>query len=306
MLSQETKLTEGMTTFVKPRLDRALSVGLIHPISRFLKLRSQTQIPILMYHGICEALGEKHPYFETNTSPRLFAQQMRFLYENGYRTADLGKALETIKAGDQDSKQVVITFDDGYRDFYTGAFPVLVQYGFTATMFVVADFTGEQRVSREGKEYMTWGEVREVLAHGIRIGSHTVTHPELQTLEREQIRFEIRKSKETIEDKLGDSVQSFSYPYAFPEQNKGVVAVVRDALETYGYENGVSTIIGTASRQYDRFFLPRLPVNSYDDLRFFRAKLEGGYNWLHTPQRLYKSLGKRKSPTSKLADARSY
>ncbi len=277
-----------MTMLLKPRLDRAISVGLVHPISRLLN--RQAQVPILMYHGICDALGEKHPYFETNTSPRLFAQQMRFLHENGYGTTDLAQALKTIKAGNQASKQVVITFDDGYRDFYTDAFSVLVQYGFTATMFVVTDFTGKQRVSREGKEYMTWEEVREVHAHGIRIGSHTVTHPELQTLEREQIRFEIRKSKETIEDQLGDSVQSFSYPYAFPEQNQGVVAMVRDTLKTCGYENGVSTIIGTASGHCDRFFLPRLPVNSYDDLRLFRAKLEGGYEWLHIPQQMWKRL----------------
>ena len=286
------------------RLDRAISVGLVHPISRLLN--RQAQVPILMYHGICDALGEKHPYFETNTSPRIFAQQMRFLHENGYSTADLAQTLTTIKAENQGGKQVAITFDDGYRDFYTDAFPVLMQYGFKATMFVVTKVTGELRVSREGKEYMTWEEIREVHAHGVRIGSHTVSHPELQTLDSEQLKYEIGESKSIIEDKLGDSVQSFSYPYAFPEQSKSFVALVRHTLETCGYEYGVSTIIGTASRQYDRFILPRLPVNSYDDLRLFRAKLEGGYDWLHTPQLLCKSLRRRSSPFSKVAGVGSY
>ncbi|MGA2235107.1 MAG: polysaccharide deacetylase family protein [Terriglobales bacterium] len=259
-----------------------------------------------MYHGISDTLEGKHPYFETNTAPRLFAEQMRFLHENGYRTTDLAKALETIKAGIQVERQVVITFDDGYRNFYTHAFAVLMRYGFSATVFVVTDITGEQRVCEEGKEYMTWGEMREVQAHGIHIGSHTVTHPKLQTMAPAQVKYEIERSKEIIEDKLGVPLQSFSYPYAFPELDKRVVALVREALESSGYQNGVSTIIGTAGRQHDKFFLPRLPVNSYDDLRFFRAKLEGGYDWLHTPQRLYKNLRSRNGSVARLAGASSY
>jgi len=292
--------------FSKLRLDRALSIRLVHPISRLLNRQSRAQVPILMYHGISDTLEGKHPYFETNTAPRLFAEQMRFLHENGYRTTDLAKALETIKAGIQVERQVVITFDDGYRNFYTHAFAVLMRYGFSATVFVVTDITGEQRVCEEGKEYMTWGEMREVQAHGIHIGSHTVTHPKLQTMAPAQVKYEIERSKEIIEDKLGVPLQSFSYPYAFPELDKRVVALVREALESSGYQNGVSTIIGTAGRQHDKFFLPRLPVNSYDDLRFFRAKLEGGYDWLHTPQRLYKNLRSRNGSVARLAGASSY
>ena len=282
-----------MAEFSNFRLDRALSIGLAHPIS--LMLKRNAQVPVLMYHSICDALGDKHPYFETNTSPRRFAQQMRFLHDNGYRATDLAQALTSIQAGTHDDKQVVITFDDGYRDFYTQAFPVLLQYCFTATIFVVTGVTGEHNISRNGKVYMTWEEIRQVHANGVHIGSHTVTHPELETLDAERVKCEIWKSKKIIEENLGNSVQSFSYPYAFPEQNTRVVALVRDALKESGYESGVSTIIGRAGRQHDRFFLPRLPVSSYDDQCLFRAKLEGGYNWVHAPQRLYKTLRKKSS-----------
>src|SRR5579862_9809759 len=101
-----------MSMFSAPRLDRALTIGFVHPISRFLDRGSR--VPILMYHSICDASGEKHPYFETNTSQRVFAQQMSFLNEVGYKTADISQALASID-DDSDCKRVVITFDDGYR-----------------------------------------------------------------------------------------------------------------------------------------------------------------------------------------------
>jgi peptidoglycan/xylan/chitin deacetylase (PgdA/CDA1 family) len=293
-----------MTRFSKPRLDRAISVGLAHPISRFLDRHAR--IPILMYHGVSDALGEKHPYFETNTSPSLFARQMRYLHENGYRTLDLTQAVSALSAGSCEGKPVVITFDDGLRDFYTDAFPVLMTYGFKATMFVVTEASGEQRISRDGKQCMTWDEIREVRNNGISIGSHTVTHPELHSLLPAQVRYEVETSKRAIEDKLGDPVQSFSYPYAFPEQRKTFVSELRQLLDGYGYKNGVSTIIGTAGPHHDRFFLPRLPINSHDDLRLFRAKLEGGYDWLHAPQLLYKSVRAKRTSGNEPAHAGSY
>ena len=279
-----------MKTF---RLDRALSVGLAHPISHLLNGHSGLRVPILMYHGISSQIGSRHPYFETNTSLELFAQHMQFLRENDYATVDLNEALEAIMTGRNGQKRVAITFDDGLRDLYTAAFPVLMQHGFKATMFIVSGFTGDQPISREGREYLTWQEVREMHSHGIRIGSHTVNHPELYRLSPREVEFEIRQSKETIEDGLGEQIRSFSYPYAFPEHDKKFVERLKDLLQTHGYEDGVTTILGTASHQHDWFFLPRLPVNTHDDLRFLQAKLEGDYDWLHAAQKLYKTFIKR-------------
>jgi len=281
-----------MKTF---RLDRALSVGLVHPVLRVLDGHSEPRVPILMYHGISRRVGSRHPYFETSTSPELFAKHMQFLCENGYTTVDLNKALEAIMTGRNGQKRVAITFDDGLRDFYTDAFPVLAERGFKATVFIVSGHTGEQPIRHADNEYLTWREVREMHSYGIRIGSHTVTHPELYGLTPREVEYEVRQSKETIEDKLGEPVRSFSYPYAFPEHDKKFVEMLRDLLQAHGYENGVSTILGTASRGHDWYFLPRLPVNCHDDLSFFRAKLEGGYDWLHGCQyavKVFKKLGR--------------
>jgi hypothetical protein len=97
-------------------------------------------------------------------------------------------------------------------------------------------------------------------------------------------------SKEIIEQKLGAAVTSFSYPFAFPEEDRDFTRFLSDALENHGFENGVSTIIGRARPGSNRFQLPRLPANSWDDPPLLRAKLEGGYDWLHWPQRFYKFL----------------
>jgi peptidoglycan/xylan/chitin deacetylase (PgdA/CDA1 family) len=183
---------------------------------------------------------------------------------------------------------VVITFDDGYRDFYTDAFDAMRQCGFTATIFLATDRIKDSPVRIEGVDYLTWSEVSELHAAGIRFGSHTVTHPDLRSLGPDQIGYEVGYSKEVIEQKIGAPVESFSYPFAFPEEDKNFTQFLVDILENQGFENGVSTIIGRASKNHNHFYLPRLPVNSWDDASLLRAKLEGGYDWLHWPQWLYK------------------
>jgi peptidoglycan/xylan/chitin deacetylase (PgdA/CDA1 family) len=132
---------------------------------------------------------------------------------------------------------------------------------------------------------MTWTEVRELYSNAIQFGSHTLNHPKLKLLKAAEIDEEVGRSKCTIEDKIGGAVTSFSYPYALPETDKVFICNLKDTLERYAYKNGVSTVIGTAGSNDDRFFLPRLPVNSWDDPQFFRAKLDGGYDWLHPVQR---------------------
>jgi len=238
-----------------------------------------------MYHSVSDNLFAKsHPYYQINTSPKVFARQMRWLRHNGYRTMDLTEMLAAMEAGQDLSKAVVITFDDGYQDFYTDALPVMKQCGFMATIFLATDRIQNTSVRVEGADYLTWREVRELHAEGIRFGSRTVTHPDLRSLGPEQIDYELGYSKEMIEQKLGVPVQSFSYPFAFPEEDRAFTRFLVDALENHGFENGVSTILGRASRGHNRFFLPRLPVNSWDDAGLLQAKLEGGYDWLHWPQ----------------------
>ncbi len=213
---------------------------------------------------------------------------MKWLHDGGYHTLSLPELRAALESGNIPPRAVVITFDDGYRDFYTDAFPSLRRYGFTATVFLATSRIQDAPVRMEGVDYMTWQEVRELHAAGIDFGSHTVSHPDLRSLGPEEIDYEVGCSKATIEDHLGASVNSFAYPFAFPEEDRDFIRFLEDVLKTHGFETGVSTVLGRPEYKDKRFFLPRLPVNSWDDYPLFRAKLEGGYDWLHWPQRLYK------------------
>ena len=130
-------------------------------------------------------------------------------------------------------------------------------YQFTATVFLPTKYISEESRQFKGWHCMTWHEVREMHSAGIAFGSHSVSHQQLNTLTVSEVEQEIRGSKETIEDKLGGPVDSFSYPFAFPETDRPFKRRLRDLLVAQGYKSGVTTVIGTFRAKSDCFFLPR-------------------------------------------------
>src|ERR1700730_15256219 len=151
------------------RLDQLASLYLAYPLKRHMP-SARLRIPILMYHNVSEPQeNHLHPYFRTTTSPQIFAEQMNYLHVNGYVTVGIGEAVRRLKNGWSASAPcVAITFDDGYRDLYRQAFPILNRYGFSATVFVPTAYIGEQPVQFRGKECLTWGEIRELREAGVR------------------------------------------------------------------------------------------------------------------------------------------
>ena len=273
------------------RFDRLVSLGLIRPVRQVFPRKAQRRIPILMYHSIQEGTSDRRPYYDINTSPARFAQQMKFLRENGYRAVHLEEARKLLgQQGVWDSRYVVITFDDGYRDFLTAACPIMAEFNHTAVLFIPSGLIHGERAHFLERECLTWSEIRELHANGIEIGSHSVTHCELKSLRTPALEAEVADSKQTIEDKIGHRVTSFSYPYAFPETEVVFSQTLRKLLEKHGYQDGVTTIIGRSGPDSDRLLLPRLPVNSSDDIALFRAKLEGHYDWLHAAQYFAKTI----------------
>ncbi len=274
-----------------PRLDRLATLYISFPLTQLLGPRAGTRVPILMYHSISDNLfGMSHPYYHINTPPRVFSEQMRWLRNHGFRCVSLEDAWNGLETNANLSKEVVITFDDGYRDFYTDAMDVIKQCDFTATIFLTTDRIKNAPARIEGADYLTWKEVHELHRGGIRFGSHTVTHPDLRSLGPDQIEYEVGYSKETIEQELGESTRFFSYPHAFPEEDRTFTRFLEDVLQNQGFENGVCSSIGRAQRESNRFFLPRVPINRWDDPGLFRAKVMGGYDWLHVPQLLKKCI----------------
>lgn len=288
-----------------PRLDRLLSLYCFSPL-RKIRPAKTLSIPILMYHSISNREErDVHPYFRTCTSPRRFMQQISWLHEHGYMTIHLteaanllsGKVVASSEA--RDKKYVVITFDDGFMDFYTDAFPILSRYGFTASIFLPTSFIKDVHTNIMDQTFLSWPQVRELIKAGITFGSHTVSHKYLDRLSRHEGEQELQQSKETIEDRTGSAVYAFSFPYAFPENDRDFVSFMRSTLQACGYSCAVTTRIGTAARSDDLFSLKRIPVNGEDDLLLLQAKMAGGYDWLHTVQFTAKSirelLGMRRS-----------
>jgi peptidoglycan/xylan/chitin deacetylase (PgdA/CDA1 family) len=266
------------------RIDRLATLYVADPLRRCL-FNSQASIPILMYHSIAdEGEAEVHPYYRTTTAPSVFALHMKHLSDLGYCTVNVAEAVKFLQFGSPTKKCAVITFDDGYSDFYRHAFPILSRYHFSATVFVPTAYIGTRSIRFKGKDCLTWNEIRELRNHGIYFGSHTVTHPQLATLDASGVKSEIVNSKQVLEENLGECADSFAYPYAFPEENAPFVRMLRDTLVGAGYHQGVSTRIGTARPHEDCYFLRRLPMNSLDDIPLFDAKLQGGYDWLHRVQ----------------------
>lgn len=275
----------------KIRPDRFLTTTVFHLLRRALG-GGGLRLPVLMYHRICDdPEAGVSPYYKINTSPSVFRRHLGHLAEEGCRTTDLAEVAGRLARGEPLApKSVVITFDDGFRDFFTEAFPALQERHFTATVFLPTAFIHDQRRSFKGAECLTWEEVRALRRAGMAFGSHTVNHPRLEDLNWHEIERELRDSKEQMEQQLAEPVTAFAYPFAFPQNDRGFTGAFRRLLMQTGYTCCATTEIGRVKAGDDPFRLKRLPVNGLDDARFFRAKLEGGYDWLSWPQAAIKKL----------------
>ena len=167
------------------------------------------KVPILMSHYVSEPPDDADKYRkDLSVTPEDFEQQMAYLAENGYESIDLYDLSLAITAKKElPEKPVVITLDDGYRDNYDNAFPILQDTGMKATFFVVTDFIDEGRA-----DYLDWEMVEEMAGAGMRIEPHSKTHPDLTGEERDYVLFEVLGSQETIAAHIGYTPRYFCYP----------------------------------------------------------------------------------------------
>ena len=190
------------------RLDRFLTMSIFHPLIGFTSSSHDVTVPILMYHSIADDVDDNvHPYYRTVTAPATFEKHMRFLRESNYEVLTLSEAVRFLRAErvraperlkspmspDPMRRSVVITFDDGLRDFYTAAFPILEGFGFRATVFLTSGYI--DKIFITGRECLRTREVGELAEKGVEFGSHTVTHPQLSGLSTSEIVRELRASK---------------------------------------------------------------------------------------------------------------
>jgi peptidoglycan/xylan/chitin deacetylase (PgdA/CDA1 family) len=222
-----------------------------------------TQYPvILMYHSISEGVSP------LKISPALFAQQMEWLKVNA-RVVPLGDLVSVIRQRTTlPERTVALTFDDGFRDFYDEAAPVLHQHQFPATVFLPTAFCG--RTNRwpgqpdwvEEQKLMGWAEISELSRAGVTFGAHSVSHANLSTLELNEAKAEITGSKAQIEDRIGEPAAYFAYPYG--RWNAQVRELVQEQ-----YAGACSTAAATVERDADPFALPRVDAHYVRSLEWF-------------------------------------
>jgi peptidoglycan/xylan/chitin deacetylase (PgdA/CDA1 family) len=273
------------------RMDRWVTLSVVAPLAGVLPPSRHAAIPILMYHSIADDVDDTvHPYFRTVTTPASFARQVEFLKQQGYDALTLSQATRMLDdpecAPERLAKKVVLTFDDGFRDFGTTAFPILERAGFSATVFLSTAYIDKPFLT--GRDCLRAADVKALCDKGIEFGSHSVSHRRLVELSRRELADEVAASKQAIEHITGRAVTLFSYPYRFPQENLGFTHMLGELLDDSGYQAGVTTTIGRSRSKDDRRFLPRLPMNDCDDARLLRAKLEGHYDWLRTGQLMRK------------------
>jgi peptidoglycan/xylan/chitin deacetylase (PgdA/CDA1 family) len=227
-------------------------------------------VPVLMYHSIA-VQPRRDPY---TVNPRRFAQQMWLLRLMRRRVVPLEKLVSDWSVGLPAARRVVaLTFDDGYADNATSAWPVLRRYGYPATLFFVTGLAGQHndwdvKRGRHRLPLLTWDEVRELDATGFRAQSHSVTHPDLRELPPEEMAAEIGNSRDHMGSELSPSAtRLFAYPYGGRSQS--VIAAARAA----GYDAAFSARPGlnaTHTNQWDR---PRVAIHGTDGLLKFAAKV---------------------------------
>lgn len=209
-------------------------------------------LPVLMYHYIrispdpeTDRLG-----FNLSVTPENFRTQMEYLKKTGYTTVTPDEVYQALKTNAKlPSKSVLLTFDDGYADFYSTAYPVLKNLNLRATLFIVSGFVGNP----DGR-YVTWSQIKTMDQSGlITIGAHTVHHVNLTT--SHTARDEVVISKQTIERQLGHAITVFAYPSG--DYNDAVARLV----ETAGFNLAFTTQPGTTMIASQRFFLPRVRIS---------------------------------------------
>lgn len=219
-------------------------------------------IPILMYHKVnpdprTGGLGLRVP-------PDKFEWQMKYLQKNGYETVSLTDVMDHFEKGKHlPDKPIVITFDDGYKDNYDFAYPIMKKYGFTGTVFVVTKATGNTNFFDVEKKLqpenimMDWNQIRELDRAGFTIGSHTVDSPHLADVAPEVARYEIEESKRALEQGLKKPVEVLAYPYG--NYNDLVAELVKKA----GYRAAVTTELGLAKNYSNPYKISRVRVTGH-------------------------------------------
>lgn len=236
---------------------------------------------VLMYHMV----REKIPNAKFNglrVASSMFEQQLKFFNKNGWSFFTITELYDLAETGQLPTKSVAITFDDGYEDNFINAFPLLQKYHAKATIYLVVDrhdrdWSGKRKEKNQGaglllEPKLSDSQVKEMVASGlVEIGSHTLTHDNLTSLDRVEKRREIQDSRDKIRSEFGIDCEAFCYPFGLYGSEDLVLA--REA----GYKTATTVSSGIDNRLTDKpFELSRITVSGKDNFFAFSQKMRTG------------------------------
>lgn len=242
-----------------------------------------TRLPVLTYHSLDDSDSA------ISVSPALFRRQMEYLQRNDWKTLSLYGLLGGHARGEWPAKTVLLTFDDGFKNFLGFGLPALVESGFAAMIFVVAgrvgndnDWPGRPRWVPRLK-LMDWEDLRSIAEAGMEIGAHSLTHPHLFGSPVEQARREIVESRTGIQDRISHSVDAFAYPYG--ETSYALEEIVRGEFRA-----GFSARLGLVGPEQRSSCFSRVDAYYLKDPRLFHALGSGRLDLYLSLRRLFKRM----------------
>jgi len=217
-----------------------------------------------MYHYVRPSPGPSDPIgVDLSVPPQDFEEQIAWLVSSGFNTMTM-RELEEVRAGKigLPPKPIVLTFDDGYRDFYTSVFPLLKKYHLKATAFIITGFVGQPA-------YMTWSMIDAIDKSGlVDVGAHTVTHPDLAQLSTAEQTEQIDNCQKALEQHLGHPVYDFAYPSG--DYNSTTLEILQRA----GFQTAVTTQNRWSQATDPSLQLPRVRVHGQVTLVEYKAMLQ--------------------------------
>lgn len=246
-----------------------------------LRMHNASRLRVLTFHSV-----QDHSDNNWHTSPKVFENQMRYLFEAGYRSLTIdGIADNWPEILQSKEKTVAVTFDDGLVNNFTTASIILEKFGMKATFFITTENICKQRnfpVSKglqyfKDSQMMSWDDIRALHKKGFEIGSHGHSHDMIARMPESEALESVTVSKRIIESELNAEISSFAYPYG----HKGAYAPwTREMLREAGFKAGCTQSGGALSICNDPLELPRIGIRGYDSLEVFEHKVSGCYDFL--------------------------
>ncbi len=220
-------------------------------------------VPILMYHYIGNNPNSADKARDVlSTAPDKFDEQMGYLAKNGFNPITFDTLYSALKGtGGLPSKPIILTFDDGYTDFYINAYPILQKNGFKAVSFIPTGLMNQGY-------YLTWDQIKEMDSGGlIQFEAHTINHLNLATLSPDQMKYQIVEGKKQLEEHLGHPVGFFAYPYGVSN------AVAWQIVKEAGFLAAVGTWYGTVESEGNLVNMPRIRISGGLSLDEFAKRI---------------------------------